>query len=89
VRGGPSLGKVEEYFLETLVQGDTFLFAGKVLRFEGIRENECLVSNAFSMDAEGARLCRRQVPALDLSRRPGARDAGRSGTLVSPARPGA
>jgi ATP-dependent helicase Lhr and Lhr-like helicase len=41
---------VEEYFLEQLVQGDTFLFSGKVLRFEGIRENECLVSNAFSLD---------------------------------------
>jgi ATP-dependent helicase Lhr and Lhr-like helicase len=49
-RGGLSLGKVEEYFLEQLVQGDTFLFSGKVLRFEGIRENECLVSNAFSLD---------------------------------------
>ena len=49
-RGGMSLGKVEEYFLEQLVQGDTFLFAGKVLRFEGIRENECLVTNAFSLD---------------------------------------
>jgi ATP-dependent helicase Lhr and Lhr-like helicase len=49
-RGGLSLGKVEEYFLEQLVQGDTFLFAGKVLRFEGIRENECLVSKAASMD---------------------------------------
>jgi ATP-dependent Lhr-like helicase len=49
-RGGLSLGKVEEYFLEQLVQGDTFLFAGKVLRFEGIRENECHVSNAFSLD---------------------------------------
>ncbi|WP_210103639.1 ligase-associated DNA damage response DEXH box helicase [Neorhizobium galegae] len=49
-RGGMVLGKVEEYFLEQLVQGDTFLFSGKVLRFEGIRENECLVSNAFSLD---------------------------------------
>ncbi|WP_170973428.1 ligase-associated DNA damage response DEXH box helicase [Rhizobium sp. FKY42] len=49
-RGGMSLGKVEEYFLEQLVQGDTFLFSGKVLRFEGIRENECLVTNAFSLD---------------------------------------
>jgi ATP-dependent helicase Lhr and Lhr-like helicase len=49
-RGGPSLGKVEEYFLESLSQGDTFLFSGKVLRFEGIRENECLASNAFSAD---------------------------------------
>ncbi|MCF3642227.1 ligase-associated DNA damage response DEXH box helicase [Rhizobium sp. TRM95111] len=49
-RGGASLGKVEEYFLEMLAPGDTFLFSGKVLRFEGIRENECLVSQAFSLD---------------------------------------
>ena len=49
-RGGASLGKVEESFLESLTQGDTFLFAGKVLRFEGIRENECLVSQAFHLD---------------------------------------
>lgn len=50
VRGGPVLGKVEEYFLETMVPGDTFMFAGRVLRFEGIRENECIVSKAFSSD---------------------------------------
>jgi ATP-dependent Lhr-like helicase len=49
-RGGPALGKVEESFLEQLSQGDTFVFSGKVLRFEGIRENECFASNAFSMD---------------------------------------
>jgi ATP-dependent helicase Lhr and Lhr-like helicase len=49
-RGGMTLGKVEEYFLEMLSPGDTFLFSGKVLRFEGIRENECLVSQAFSFD---------------------------------------
>jgi len=49
-RGGPMLGQVEEYFLETLAAGDTFLFSGKVLRFEGIRENECLVSEARSQD---------------------------------------
>ena len=51
-RGGPSLGKIEEAFLETLVQGDTFMFAGKVLRFEGIRESECYVSNAPGKDAK-------------------------------------
>jgi len=44
-RGGPVLGKIEEYFAETLRPGDNFLFAGKVLHFEGIRENECIVSN--------------------------------------------
>lgn len=52
VRGGPVLGKIEESFLETMVAGDTFLFAGKVLRFEGIRENECIVSNAPGNDAK-------------------------------------
>lgn len=52
VRGGPVLGKIEESFLETMVAGDTFLFAGKVLRFEGIRENECFVSNAPGNDAK-------------------------------------
>ncbi len=51
-RGGPVLGKIEEYFLETLAQGDTFIFAGKVLRFEGIRENEAFVSNAAGSDAK-------------------------------------
>lgn len=49
--GGPVLGKVEEYFVETLSPGDTFLFAGRMLRFEGIRENECYVSNAAGEDA--------------------------------------
>jgi len=43
-QGGRILGKVEEYFAETLRPGDNFLFAGKVLCFEGIRENECVVS---------------------------------------------
>ncbi|QDZ00266.1 ligase-associated DNA damage response DEXH box helicase [Nitratireductor mangrovi] len=50
-RGGPVLGKVEEYFLETLSPGDTFMFSGKVLRFEGIRENEAFVSNGAGNDA--------------------------------------
>ncbi len=51
-RGGRALGRIEEYFLETLTAGDTFLFAGKVLRFEGIRENECIASNAAGQDAK-------------------------------------
>ena len=52
VSGGPVLGKVEEYFIETMSPGDTFLFAGKVLRFEGIRENECYVSSAAGNDVK-------------------------------------
>ena len=50
VRGGPVLGEVEEYFIESLSQGDTFMFGGRVLRFEGIRENECHASEARSSD---------------------------------------
>ncbi|MDQ4135779.1 MAG: DNA ligase-associated DEXH box helicase, partial [Pseudomonadota bacterium] len=45
-RGGRILGEVEEYFAETLTLGDTFLFAGEVLRFEGIHEDEVLVTRA-------------------------------------------
>jgi ATP-dependent Lhr-like helicase len=44
MRGGKVLGKIEEYFLEQLSQGDTFRFAGRVLKFEGIRENVAYVS---------------------------------------------
>ncbi|QPC88606.1 ligase-associated DNA damage response DEXH box helicase [Mesorhizobium sp. NBSH29] len=51
-RGGAQLGKIEEGFIESLAPGDTFLFAGRTLRFEGIRENECFVSNATGVDAK-------------------------------------
>jgi len=50
MRGGAILGRIEEGFLETLTQGDTFLFSGKVLRYEGIRENTCYVTPAYSQD---------------------------------------
>lgn len=42
--GGRVLGEIEEYFAETLTIGDTFLFAGEVLRFEGIAEQDVMVS---------------------------------------------
>ncbi|WP_062012177.1 ligase-associated DNA damage response DEXH box helicase [Aureimonas sp. AU4] len=51
-RGGPVLGKIEENFLETLAAGDTFLFSGQVLRFEGIHEMECLVTKAKGDEAK-------------------------------------
>ncbi len=43
-RGGRVLGRIEEYFIETLSPGDTFLFAGLILRFEGIHENEVVAT---------------------------------------------
>ena len=33
-RGGRLLGEVEEYFIEMLTPGDTFVFAGEILRYE-------------------------------------------------------
>ncbi|GAB4189089.1 MAG: ligase-associated DNA damage response DEXH box helicase [Thalassobaculales bacterium] len=41
---GPVLGEVEEYFVQGLVPGDTFIFAGRLLRFQGVRETEALVT---------------------------------------------
>jgi ATP-dependent Lhr-like helicase len=41
---GRLLGEIEEYFAETLTPGDTFLFAGEVLRFEGIHEDEVIAT---------------------------------------------
>jgi ATP-dependent helicase Lhr and Lhr-like helicase len=47
-RGGRLLGQVEEYFIETLVPGDTFVFAGEILRYEAIVSDEVYVSRATS-----------------------------------------
>lgn len=49
-RGGKVLGEVEEWFVEQLVPGDTFVFAGEVLRFEGLRETDAIVSRATDAD---------------------------------------
>jgi ATP-dependent Lhr-like helicase len=42
--GGKVLGEIEEYFAETMLVGDTFIFGGEVLRFEGISGNEVVAS---------------------------------------------
>jgi ATP-dependent Lhr-like helicase len=46
LRGGRILGEVEDYFAETLAPGDTFVFAGEILRFEGIATNEVIVTRS-------------------------------------------
>ncbi len=43
-RGGRVLGEVEEYLVDQMVPGNTFLFAGEVLRFEGMHEMEVAVT---------------------------------------------
>ncbi len=42
--GGRVLGQLEEYFVEQLAAGYTFVFSGQVLRFEGIREDAAYVT---------------------------------------------
>ncbi|KKB76887.1 helicase [Devosia soli] len=48
--GGRVLGEMEEYFFGTLTVGDTFIFGGEIVAFEGIKDNEAFVSRAFSKD---------------------------------------
>src|SRR5262249_34905032 len=49
-RGGKLLGQVEEHFIETLSPGDTFVFSGEVLSYEGLVEDEVYVSRAAGTD---------------------------------------
>jgi len=49
-RGGRLLGQVEEYFVETMTPGDTFVFAGEVLKYEAIVEDEVYVSRSHDPD---------------------------------------
>jgi ATP-dependent helicase Lhr and Lhr-like helicase len=49
-RGGKLLGEVEEYFIESLVPGDTFVFGGEVLKYEALVDDEAYVSRASAAD---------------------------------------
>jgi ATP-dependent helicase Lhr and Lhr-like helicase len=49
-RGGRLLGEVEEYFIEMLVPGDTFVFAGEILKYEALVEDEVYVSRTTAED---------------------------------------
>ena len=46
VHGGRMLGEIDEYFIEQLKPGDTFAFAGEIVRFEGLRDTEAFVSRS-------------------------------------------
>ncbi len=52
LRGGRVLGEVEEYFLSQLAVGDTFAFAGEILRFEGMDEFGALATRSPNKDAK-------------------------------------
>ena len=51
-RGGRMLGEIEEYFIEGLVVGDTFVFGGEMVRYEALAEDQVYVSRANDMDAK-------------------------------------
>jgi ATP-dependent helicase Lhr and Lhr-like helicase len=51
-RGGRMLGEIEEYFIEGLVAGDTFVFGGEVVRYEALMEDQVYVSRANDKDAK-------------------------------------
>lgn len=49
-RGGRVLGEIEEYFIEGLSPGDTFVFGGEVVRYEALAEDQVYVSRAHDAD---------------------------------------
>ncbi|MCV0367819.1 ligase-associated DNA damage response DEXH box helicase [Filomicrobium sp.] len=49
--GGRVLGEVDEDFIDQLSPGQTFVFAGEIVRFEGLRDTEAFVSRATATDA--------------------------------------
>jgi ATP-dependent Lhr-like helicase len=51
LRMGRKLGQIEEYFIEGLTPGDTFLFAGEILRFEALMETDVLATRATDAEA--------------------------------------
>lgn len=67
MRGGRAsggvIGEVEEYFAAMMEPGDTFVFAGKLLRFEGIKHVYVEVTQARAADSP-------KVPAYMGSRMP-------------------
>lgn len=51
VTGGRVLGEVEEWFLSQLTLGQTFMFAGEILRHEGIDEFGALATRSHDREA--------------------------------------
>ena len=48
LKGGANLGEVEEYFIQGLSPGDTFMFAGQLLRFDKLDRTTVIVSRSSS-----------------------------------------
>jgi ATP-dependent helicase Lhr and Lhr-like helicase len=61
-RRSVDLGQVEEYFIHGLVPGDTFLFAGRLLKYNGVRDDR--------VDVEPASGTRPKIPSFKGGRLP-------------------
>ena len=73
LRRGPILGEVEESFIQGLVPGDTFVFAGRMLRFEGVEGAYRPMLARDRRRSQGAGLWRRPPAALHVLGRAGPR----------------
>ncbi|MEO9230881.1 MAG: ligase-associated DNA damage response DEXH box helicase, partial [Devosia sp.] len=49
-RYGRVLGELEEYFIDQLVRGDTFVFGSEIVAYEGMHETEAYVSRSNASD---------------------------------------
>ena len=49
-RYGRVLGELEEYFIDQLVRGDTFVFGSEIVAYEGMFETEAYVSRSTATD---------------------------------------
>uniref|UniRef100_UPI0038D0DF3F ligase-associated DNA damage response DEXH box helicase n=1 Tax=Oleomonas cavernae TaxID=2320859 RepID=UPI0038D0DF3F len=49
---GRVLGEIEEWFIEQLSPGDSFIFAGQILAFVGLRENDALVRKSTATEPQ-------------------------------------
>ena len=72
---GPVLGEIEEYFVSLLRPGDTFMFAGRLLRFLRLHEMAVECAGRRRRRTDGAGLRRRPPAADHQPRRPRARAA--------------
>jgi ATP-dependent Lhr-like helicase len=46
--GGKVLGEIEEWFVSQLEPDDTFMFAGQILKLQGVRETDVFVSRSMA-----------------------------------------
>lgn len=61
-RHGIPLGNIEEYFVQGLAPGDSFIFAGRMLKYRGIRDNK--------VEAEPSKDDRPKIPSFKGGRLP-------------------